>query len=167
MRSLLCTTGSDLSSAARRLGQPLHLTVALSLLAFLAIGCKDPVAPEGVLLRIEPTETAYSPADTVTVALRNVGSVFVAFEGCKATLQRRDGAEWVSLTPIGNAGLGCVDTIRGQLPAGMTVLTLVGVIPTGLQPGSYRYRMEAIVTEDGVAVPLPARLSAPFLVIVP
>ena len=127
-------------------------------------GCENPGAPEPVLLRIEPTKALYIPTDTVSVAMRNIGPAFLMFSSCTATLQRRNGRQWVIVPPIGNAGIDCPDTMRGQLPASTTSFVPVGVIPVGLQPGTYRYRMEAIATEDGSVLPLAARLSAPFLV---
>jgi hypothetical protein len=157
---LTCTTGSR-KPFEPKLGWPV-----LALFIAASTACHDTSGPQLVVLRIEPTSTVYLPADTVSVALRNLGSVSISFSGCMATLEQRDGADWVVPGPVGNAGINCPDALRGTLAPGATWQGPVGVIPGGTSSGIYRYRMEGI-HRDLVSIPLADRLSAPFLVGMP
>jgi hypothetical protein len=128
--------------------------------------CTDVTPSEAIFVRIEPTKAQYAPGDTVVVMISNVGTSVVGFNECAVTLQGFQDA-WVSLSPTGNSGINCVDAIRGQLAPGDTSGGPAGLLPENLPPGTYRYRMDAIVTDQGELLPLASRLSGAFLVIKP
>lgn len=137
--------------------------VATLTCAALIGACASATEPETPWLRIEPTESNFSPGDLVTAVLRNVGMISIELDGCFPQLERFERGRWteVQVTPRANCGeTAVVVSPGGTHPIGIDYL------PQDLEPGTYRYRFKAGYLNAGDRRPLTENslLSAPFLV---
>ncbi len=137
----------------------LRLGLLAALGAPLLQACSNETAPEVNAVRIEPERARYSPGDTVTLNLVNVGAEDLWFNACPALLQRRDATAWVDV-PV--SGANCPD-IAYTLAAGTTATGRPRPLPATLGDGMYRYRVD-VRTHSGVPVSAGSRLSAAFVV---
>ena len=177
MPSTTYTSGTDwfgmgVSSScdlrSERLRGSLRRFICLLGTSLMLAGCQTPVEPGGVLLRIEPVETEYSPGDTVRATFRNVGTVPVRLSACNSRLQKYQSGRWVPVQADDpGPSVNCPDVLSTQ-PVGATSTYVVGVLPALLAPGIHRYRIGGVMPDaDGSpasAIPESARLSSPFLV---
>jgi len=178
MRSTMSTSGTDpfeprsvssgLLSSRGSLPTTIHRTMAALGMSIMILGCQSLTSPTSILLRIEPLQTQYAPGDTLSATFRNVGTEPVSLNPCYSALQRHDEGRWVDVQQV-NPGpsVNCPDILLTQ-PVGATATYVVGVLPAPLGSGTYRYRIDAVVSDVGahsaVQVPLSARVSSPFLV---
>lgn len=141
------------------------VTVLLAQSVAMACGCgRDGTAPQLSLLRVEPAKVKYSPGDSLTVTLSNLGSVSIRYSGCDVVLERLDGESWTRVTESPNCG-----DVAHELANGASVDIRVSFatpdrnLPISLGNGVYRCAfMEVERLTDSKAGPVA---SAPFLVV--
>jgi hypothetical protein len=146
---------SDWRSAARAISAVLRLALVAAFASSLLQACGNDTGPDVRPVRIEPERARYSPGETVTLRLVNLGTEDVRFNVCPALLQRLDAAGWVDV-PV--SGPNCPD-IAYALAAGTTATGRAHPLPATLQDGTYRYRVDVLAPSG---LPLPVGLRPRF-----
>lgn len=130
---------------------------ALGLSALM--GC-NATAPSGHgSVRIQTSQTAYVPGDSVILTIENTGDAEVHYSACGIVLEQKTSAGWVE-----HSELGIVCDLQARSVEPRKTERLARVTLPDLQAGTYRLRFESILSRTSVRLPRETRVSNEFQV---
>jgi len=110
------------------------------------------------MLRLQTDTTAYVPGAIVAIALLNVSDSHLACNLC-AVLERQSTNGWAVVPPT-TSTVPCNLVLHPLAPGERIVAH--HTLPSGIAPGTYRYRFDLLQGPSGEQLPLGDRVSNAF-----